>query len=1210
MKKSLKTKIITVLSLIFVLFIAAFFGFLHAEKNMASAASGWTLRGSTYSDYFGWSGYGTGSEGYSFRESDGYVDSSNVFGFGSRIVTSKPVKLDGAVITVYCDNVLTSAADSDWFGFCLGSAISETYPTLTTYTQFCVNFRPRLWGQTRVAIGLNDLHAAISGFTPVAFNDKALTNANISNVGVNEYVLNVAQTTGLEFEFHYLSSDNVWQIKVSDPLGIMWAAGSKTIYASPARIKAASGSGASTMVYLALFGNKGDNSPATSMATHVKIEDDNTRAAVPSMAVAGDGTATITNITQGHANQVRFSKNDKVTLDGLTVDLFDTAMPTTYGQYFGFGFAKNAEDYPNDSTLENKSLNVVFAPGRWSGQTRLVFNNSANDNAAIVYTDKALTNQAIGSGTPNYVFKNTANIGVSLSFKHLSSDGVWQMDITVTAGTLIGAHVSTVYFAESWANNVLDANGKCYIVAYGFMDSSAISTPVRFNLKVQDGYTVTEVIDGVTTTYKYSAGSTYTFTQRYVKDKLNIGWTSGTTFYNLGSTLTINSNVTVTADFVGFAQTQGASVLLQSALDYSGIRFETRLKQTSYNTYSSKIAGIGIILMPADLIEDGKEFTLANYGGESGAGDVYAAASKFNFDGGEMYLRASIIRLYPSNYSRLFAARSYVKLSNGDLVYTDFVKANNTRTIHTVAEKALAAGATDPNNCLAVYMDGVPNVIESSGTYSVSDASGRADSDKIIKSVTGSISGTTVTLNFTVDAAKFTSILGGTFKGLIYNGYRIKSGTQSLSGSVVTMTFNKPTGVYSDTVKNIWLGDTMYDESIVLTAETDSNNKVISAPKAKIIFDAKSIVSVKWYFHNSRKSLPIDQQTITFTEGVDYKYENGYIVALGSINSDGTFATDMPYVTDKQVSGDVTWPGMSENNYPRVGGGNIPFSENNEIHQMQLAVTYTHAQNAWEGYVPSYQGTKLPKTMAKLNAGQDIKLFIYGDSVATGANTSKYLGNNPFTDDWMTLFADNLSSYYGSNISVINKASGGYTSNNGVNGGYGWINHGQRIYQAGLYDMFYSNENFSGLTGEDAAYNGTPKGILKGYVPDLVILRFGGNDCSIYNSVTTTDFYNNMKSMISTLRAVNPNVEITLMPSFYKNPLAYGYKDLDPYNAKLVQIANEESGVIYVDVCSFQNSMYSAGKRFIDLTTNNINHPNDFFARTFAMCLLSSLINF
>ena len=35
-----------------------------------------------------------------------------------------------------------------------------------------------------------------------------------------------------------------------------------------------------------------------------------------------------------------------------------------------------------------------------------------------------------------------------------------------------------------------------------------------------------------------------------------------------------------------------------------------------------------------------------------------------------------------------------------------------------------------------------------------------------------------------------------------------------------------------------WVGNTMYDESVMLVAKTDDKGNVISAPKAKLLFEA------------------------------------------------------------------------------------------------------------------------------------------------------------------------------------------------------------------------------------------------------------------------------------------------------------------------------------------------------------------------------------
>ena len=170
-------------------------------------------------------------------------------------------------------------------------------------------------------------------------------------------------------------------------------------------------------------------------------------------------------------------------------------------------------------------------------------------------------------------------------------------------------------------------------------------------------------------------------------------------------------------------------------------------------------------------------------------------------------------------------------------------------------------------------------------------------------------------------------------------------------------------------VQPFWVGITMYDESVMLVAKTDDNGNVISAPKAKLLFEAEKIESVTWYFHENNGS-----EIKTFTEGVDFTYENGYIVAKGSIVHNDIleideFSTNMPYVTDKMLTGEQKFPGLTlQSDIPsKTQGLCLPFTEGHQIVQMQLSVTYTHAENLWSGTVPEYLGdTALSGTLAKL----------------------------------------------------------------------------------------------------------------------------------------------------------------------------------------------------------------------------------------------------
>jgi len=48
--------------------------------------------------------------------------------------------------------------------------------------------------------------------------------------------------------------------------------------------------------------------------------------------------------------------------------------------------------------------------------------------------------------------------------------------------------------------------------------------------------------------------------------------------------------------------------------------------------------------------------------------------------------------------------------------------------------------------------------------------------------------------------------------------------------------------------------------------------------------------------------------------------------------------------------------------------------------------------------------------------------------------------------------------------------------------------------------------------------------------------------------------------------------------------------------------------VVAWDIGSMHQDLLTAGKKYLDMTSNNVNHPNDFIARIYAMNVLSLLI--
>lgn len=398
-------------------------------------------------------------------------------------------------------------------------------------------------------------------------------------------------------------------------------------------------------------------------------------------------------------------------------------------------------------------------------------------------------------------------------------------------------------------------------------------------------------------------------------------------------------------------------------------------------------------------------------------------------------------------------------------------------------------------------------------------------------------------------------------------------------------------------VKNFWDSERMYEETIMMIAETDESGNVIAAPKAKLLFEATEIESLVWYYSGT------DNRTKkVFTAGTDYKYENGALVAIGEIvENDFTgqkeFRTEMPYVTDKMLTGEAIFPGLTGKDIPSKQQGPagetlyLPFTETTRIVQNQMSVTYKH-EKTWKGATPVYYGQdKLQRTVQKLKAKEKVELFLWGDSISTGANSSGYLNIPPFYPTWPELFAANLAQYYGTTVNLTNKAVGGWTTNAGVSGGSGWVN-GVQVAQVGLEKM---------LTEQ-----------LPGYKPDIAILAFGMNDATKGIEVGLEGYYSNLMKMIEVLRTVNPACDIILVGTMLANPLAanQSHRQKEYTDSVLPVIVERTENVCMVDIGAMHADILAAGKVYTEISSNNVNHPNDFMARVYAMNLLSALIDY
>lgn len=294
--------------------------------------------------------------------------------------------------------------------------------------------------------------------------------------------------------------------------------------------------------------------------------------------------------------------------------------------------------------------------------------------------------------------------------------------------------------------------------------------------------------------------------------------------------------------------------------------------------------------------------------------------------------------------------------------------------------------------------------------------------------------------------------------------------------------------------------------------------------------------------------------TQTYVPGRDYEYRDGrlYLTENSSIF----------YFRQAELYPGEEIPGHS---FP-TENGHLLFHEGHFFHDRQVAVTYHRKKGTWPGEIPAFQGGNLPKTMEKLRSAQPLKLVLYGDSISEGANASGVMSTSPFLPVWGQLAAEQLRRHYGSSVVFKNPSLGGMDA----------------VWGAKNVERLVCDEN-----------------------PDLVIIAFGAND-----GIAGAEFYNRIAAIMAPIRRRCPDAEFLLVATLVPNPLlctekAKFYNEQMRQGAELAKFVG--NGTAMVSMHKVQQALLKR-KRFIDLTGNNVNHPNDFMVRLYAQTVSAALI--
>ncbi|MDG0813788.1 GDSL-type esterase/lipase family protein [Cohnella rhizosphaerae] len=338
----------------------------------------------------------------------------------------------------------------------------------------------------------------------------------------------------------------------------------------------------------------------------------------------------------------------------------------------------------------------------------------------------------------------------------------------------------------------------------------------------------------------------------------------------------------------------------------------------------------------------------------------------------------------------------------------------------------------------------------------------------------------------------------------------------------------------------IWQGSVVYDEPLLMV----SANQAL--PEAALLFEPTRIVSVR----NA-------QMNKTYAEGVDWAYSDGKIRLLPG--------SAIPFMTEEELYPATVVPNESVD---RRGGGGVLLREGSFFHDRQIVVTYEHAGGGWEGPVPALESAALSRTLAKLQAGDPLKLLVLGDSIAAGANASGVTNAPPYLPDWATLLKRRLEAQYDSEITLINRSVPGQTAVWGME-------EAERA--ADLH-------------------------------PDLVVVAFGMNDGVGSDDLhSPAMFRDHIETIMDHFRDANSDAEFILVGTTLANPETYFDGKQPLYIAELKALADAQTGVATADLTGVHAELLTH-KAFADMTGNNVNHPNDYLVRWYAQTLAGMLI--
>ncbi|MBO7297559.1 MAG: hypothetical protein J6U60_00770, partial [Clostridia bacterium] len=365
-----------------------------------------------------------------------------------------------------------------------------------------------------------------------------------------------------------------------------------------------------------------------------------------------------------------------------------------------------------DTDLDGKNEYTCDLQGASSAP---VWNSTQKTLSVNITLPYKATETLVYTGTPEIIVEGVEYDGEIIATQEADTN-ILRLDFcdaeVLYPGTGLSLTINDTTLTNEKLGSLTLAGSVTY---YGYFDGSWSSEKLYEIIKTVDGTTQSELLDITQTSYQLPALDK-------ISDKMALGWIYNDELYKTGETLALSSNnraIYLTALSLGFSLESGASIRYDKNVDDSGIRFTANLQEDGYALAAPFISGLGTILMPADKLEDGKDFVYENYYAEDEGNAKILNATKNDIDfglGGLFKLYTSIVKLNASNYNRTYCARGYITVlykSGQTRIWTDNIEK---RSIYEVSSNMLTAPREETKlldwqiRILESYVNGVANI--------------------------------------------------------------------------------------------------------------------------------------------------------------------------------------------------------------------------------------------------------------------------------------------------------------------------------------------------------------------------------------------------------------------------------------------------------------------------------------------------------------------